>query len=451
MKSFTKIIALSIFLFASYAAQAAGTSTDNRAYYENTQEARNARRERVRNYREQSSDLQQKINALGTVASPTIYIPILFGVNINSISPNFGDYRAVNRIHEGEDIMGVKGTPIISPTSAVVLRVGTGETEGLYVYTANPGGETFVYMHLDKIGEGVTEGSVLSQGSLIGYVGDTGNAANGPAHLHFEIHNTSGDPMDPYPRLKQELPIQEKINYLTTILNQTSNANTLSEFLVKNFRSTFTAAVNANIVLPAPILNAMISIPATVTPSSAKVELPAGDMTIGSSGIAVTTLQKHLINAMSGTSAARLKTAGATGYFGAVTQSALLEYQVNNKIYPSNGYYGASTRAYIASLASVPVTAPVASTTLTLPPGVKTLFPRNLSQGMSGTDVQSLQQLLNGFGFTVATSGAGSVGKETTFFGPATTAAVIKYQKANSISPTAGFVGPLTIASLIKR
>ena len=54
-------------------------------------------------------------------------MPILFGVSVKNISPNFGDPRDGGaRTHEGEDIMAVKGTPIISPTNAVVIRAGTG-------------------------------------------------------------------------------------------------------------------------------------------------------------------------------------------------------------------------------------------------------------------------------------------------------------------------------------
>ncbi len=77
-------------------------------------------------------------------------------------------------------------------------------------------------MHLDRIGEGVVSGTVLAQGALVGYVGNTGNASGGPAHLHFEIHSSSGTPVDPFLRLTSEFPLQEKIVYLSKILTVSS-------------------------------------------------------------------------------------------------------------------------------------------------------------------------------------------------------------------------------------
>jgi peptidoglycan hydrolase-like protein with peptidoglycan-binding domain len=58
-----------------------------------------------------------------------------------------------------------------------------------------------------------------------------------------------------------------------------------------------------------------------------------------------------------------------------------------------------------------------------------TVFTRNLKVGSSGSDVKALQVFLNNAGFPVAKSGNGSSGKETTFFGPATAAALVKFQQ----------------------
>lgn len=75
-------------------------------------------------------------------------------------------------------------------------------------------------------------------------------------------------------------------------------------------------------------------------------------------------------------------------------------------------------------------------------------FTRNLTLGDRGEDVLELQKYLNLAGFTVAVSGPGSRDNETTYFGPATQSALIKFQKAQGISPALGYFGPITIAEI---
>lgn len=69
---------------------------------------------------------------------------------------------------------------------------------------------------------------------------------------------------------------------------------------------------------------------------------------------------------------------------------------------------------------------------------------RDLSLGSQGEDVRELQRWLNANGFQVAKTGPGSPGKETDYYGPATTAAVVKLQKVNKILPAEGYFGPIT-------
>lgn len=81
------------------------------------------------------------------------------------------------------------------------------------------------------------------------------------------------------------------------------------------------------------------------------------------------------------------------------------------------------------------------------------IFTRNLSVGMSGTDVRALQVFLNSDPRTrIASSGIGSPGKETNYFGSLTAFAVAKYQELNApliltpagLSRGNGFVGTNT-------
>jgi hypothetical protein len=74
------------------------------------------------------------------------------------------------------------------------------------------------------------------------------------------------------------------------------------------------------------------------------------------------------------------------------------------------------------------------------------VFTTDLQFAMSNAKVKLLQQYLNTHGFIIAPSGPGSPGKETTIFGYATKAALVKFQKAKGITPASGLFGPLTRA-----
>jgi len=76
-------------------------------------------------------------------------------------------------------------------------------------------------------------------------------------------------------------------------------------------------------------------------------------------------------------------------------------------------------------------------------------FTRSLYPGVSrGDDVKCLQEYLNDSGYTLAESGAGSPGNETTYFGSLTRAAVKAWQDANGVEygDWWGYFGPISQA-----
>lgn len=89
----------------------------------------------------------------------------------------------------------------------------------------------------------------------------------------------------------------------------------------------------------------------------------------------------------------------------------------------------------------------------------KVLFTRNLKQGDRGADVLALQKILNqNVDTQIASTGPGSPGNETDFFGALTKAAVIRFQNKhiaeiltpNGLTSGTGLVGVSTRAVLNK-
>lgn len=102
-----------------------------------------------------------------------------------------------------------------------------------------------------------------------------------------------------------------------------------------------------------------------------------------------------------------------------------------------------------ASLTGQPTTGGSTGGTTTTGGSCAATFTRSLTVGSTGADVMALQKFLNMSAATmVASSGAGSPGMETSTFGPATKAAVMKFQTANGIAPVSGYFGPLTMAKV---
>ncbi|HQV58302.1 MAG TPA: M23 family metallopeptidase, partial [Ilumatobacteraceae bacterium] len=109
----------------------------------------------------------------------------------------WGAARSGGRSHQGVDIIGQRGTPIL----AVVDGVATGRSNrlgGTTVSFNGSDGNRYYYAHLDRYGQ---LGSV-SKGTVIGYMGDTGNAKASVVHLHFEIHPGGGAAVNPYPTVR---------------------------------------------------------------------------------------------------------------------------------------------------------------------------------------------------------------------------------------------------------
>ncbi|MBE9052657.1 M23 family metallopeptidase [Nostocales cyanobacterium LEGE 11386] len=105
------------------------------------------------------------------------------------ISQGFRKYQ-----HEGIDIAGASGTPIVAAASGTVVKAGWDNWGlGNVIEIKHPHGSITVYGHNRRLL--VSEGQQVNQGQIIAEMGSTGNSS--APHLHFEIYPNARIAADP--------------------------------------------------------------------------------------------------------------------------------------------------------------------------------------------------------------------------------------------------------------
>jgi len=98
--------------------------------------------------------------------------------------------------HQGVDLFAPRGTPVVAPVSGVLGRYPN-DAGGLAFQLFGDDGVRYYGAHLEAHG---AVGPVRA-GTVIGYVGTTGDARATSPHLHFEAHPGGGAATNPYPTL----------------------------------------------------------------------------------------------------------------------------------------------------------------------------------------------------------------------------------------------------------
>jgi murein DD-endopeptidase MepM/ murein hydrolase activator NlpD len=137
----------------------------------------------------------------------------------------WGDDRdGGSRVHHGQDMFCPKWTPIMAVVNGTVDWILTSppkQPKGYHILLRGDDGNVYLYEHLNNDDPGTSDnkgapryayarnlknGDRVEAGDIIGYVGDSGNAEQSGAHLHFEIHiGKWGNPIDPAPSLHAAL------------------------------------------------------------------------------------------------------------------------------------------------------------------------------------------------------------------------------------------------------
>ena len=142
---------------------------------------------------------------LSRMPAPTALPVPVEGVSARQIADTFGAPRGRDRTHAGIDIFAKRGTAVRSASDGVVADIRDGGFGGRQVWIIGPARERYYYAHLQDWREGLERGEVVSAGSVLGYVGDSGNAKGTPPHLHWGIYGSDGA-YDPLPLLRAWTP-----------------------------------------------------------------------------------------------------------------------------------------------------------------------------------------------------------------------------------------------------
>ncbi len=112
------------------------------------------------------------------------------------------DYKTRNkRNHNGIDLIGENRTTddVIAIEDGEVITSKYSQTAGYYVEIKHQNNYISRYLHLKKGSLKVKVGDIVTKGTILGYMGNTGNS-NG-AHLHFAIYDNKRVFQDPLPYL----------------------------------------------------------------------------------------------------------------------------------------------------------------------------------------------------------------------------------------------------------
>jgi murein DD-endopeptidase MepM/ murein hydrolase activator NlpD len=122
--------------------------------------------------------------------SPIAFTRISSGFSMR-LHPILGTWKQ----HKGVDFAAATGTPIHASGDGVVDFEGQQNGYGNVVVLKHWSNYSTAYAHMSRFAEGIHKGSKVSQGDVIGYVGQTGWATGPHLHYEFRINNEPRDPL----------------------------------------------------------------------------------------------------------------------------------------------------------------------------------------------------------------------------------------------------------------
>ena len=164
------------------------------------QEIKEKRIEDDRIKRQQADKSSSRPGAAGgapAVATPGFMCPVQ---GRSYFIDSWGFARSGGRKHKGVDLMAARNTPLVAVVDGRV-RLGSNSLGGWVAHIYADNGTVYYYAHLQSHAANLTSGQRVKKGTIIGYVGNSGNARYTGTHVHFEIR-PNGKAVNPYPTVR---------------------------------------------------------------------------------------------------------------------------------------------------------------------------------------------------------------------------------------------------------
>ncbi len=124
-----------------------------------------------------------------------VYPPFIIAGNASWIdtwgAPRYGPAPGQIRTHEGQDIFCDYGDPILAP-EAGTISMDDGGLGGITARVHRPDGKYWYLTHLSALNRNFRNGDAVQVGDVVGYCGNSGNAATTPPHVHFGFYGPEG-------------------------------------------------------------------------------------------------------------------------------------------------------------------------------------------------------------------------------------------------------------------
>lgn len=113
---------------------------------------------------------------------------------------SWGFPRSGGRTHKGVDMFAPRNTSLLAVVDGVV-KFSSNSLGGRSTHLYADNGVVYYYTHLEGYPSDVSSGQRVSKGTVVGFLGNSGNARYTSPHLHFEIR-PGGKAVNPYPTVR---------------------------------------------------------------------------------------------------------------------------------------------------------------------------------------------------------------------------------------------------------